>query len=1084
MAGLEKQQYEHKHESLFRDTRTIERRAISWLTVPENILWIMLSLSVALFFISDLPLGIPLLFEPILLASLGVAIVVYYAQKNAGLPLRYPKSSGLIDPKELDPATGKKLEAKGIIYLGNDLKTNEEVWTSDVMARTHMMFLGTTGSGKALPNDAPVLTPFGFKKNGDLVIGDILLLPNGETTKVVGVYPQGLKLIYGITLANNRAVECCDEHLWLIKHENNERIARTDEIISLVKKGESVEIPCVDILAGQKNYTSSDVAWSKITKISPKKYKLSTCILVDTKEHLFITGDINGDLSAGIVTHNTEFLLSVVCNALIHGSGFIYVDGKADSSLYGKIYSMARQFGREDDVRVINFQTGAKDIFGAQPFKISNTMNPFAVGSAGMLTNLVVSLMSSGKGDMWENRAISFIEALMKPLVFLRDTYGFMLDVDVIRSFFDLNRLEELTWRDAAKYPGLEQSLGGMESYLRNVPGYNKNNFQKQAETTHEQHGFITMQLIRTFNSLADTYGYIMKTPLAEIDFLDVFLNRRILVVLLPALEKSPAELQNLGKIIVASIKATMAVGLGSQLEGSWAQVLESKPTTSPSPFMCVLDEYGYYSVEGFSVVPAQARSLGFSAIFAGQDLPAFQKSSEKESESTLANTNTKVCGKLICTKTAKYFTDYSGQGTYTRTGGFEVADGVSGGFKETGTASIERMDRVTLDDLMQQGSGRWHLWFGPDIIKLKSFFCNPSKVQTIRVNRLLRVSSPSFDAVKLYRDANRNFRKALATPEVGLASKLNQSPVHDFMILGKWHRDFISKPGPHQAVCALAYYLQDSEKRTAVFEDLMESMRNRPQPFEEFGKEDVEFSSLKDSRENDEFNKYLQESTKGLDSNIKDPFNDSRNPSKVDLSYLGMDALSGLDFNVTSSTNVTEVNNDSKFNDQTNRKINNEFSISLDDDVEGNVLDNFITDDTPSEPDSAWSIDENSNDMSADVSDIETFKGATVFGVQGVDNIRDVLGITEIDRKPADADQGQLDRDKTELGLNFIERQLGSTDEEAQFNSEVTARKIAEFTKYPITPPAVDKVSAESLTDVARRVLNQLEKHSAKEEI
>jgi len=39
----------------------------------------------------------------------------------------------------------------------------------------------------------------------------------------------------------------------------------------------------------------------------------------------------------------------------------------------------------------------------------------------------------------------------------------------------------------------------------------------------------------------------------------------------------------------------------------------------------------GYYAVEGFAVVPAQARSLGFSAIFAGQDLPAFQKASKEE---------------------------------------------------------------------------------------------------------------------------------------------------------------------------------------------------------------------------------------------------------------------------------------------------------------------------------------------------------------------------------------------------------------------------------------------------------------------
>ena len=76
------------------------------------------------------------------------------------------------------------------------------------------------------------------------------------------------------------------------------------------------------------------------------------------------------------------------------------------------------------------------------------------------------------------------------------------------------------------------------------------------------------MQLTRVFTSLADTYGHIMRTNLADVDLKDVVLNRRILVVLLPALEKSPDELSNLGKIVIASLKAMMAAGLGENVEG------------------------------------------------------------------------------------------------------------------------------------------------------------------------------------------------------------------------------------------------------------------------------------------------------------------------------------------------------------------------------------------------------------------------------------------------------------------------------------------------------------------------------------
>ncbi len=52
--------------------------------------------------------------------------------------------------------------------------------------------------------------------------------------------------------------------------------------------------------------------------------------------------------------------------------------------------------GREDDLLLINFMTGARDVVGAQEKRLSNTMNPFCNGSSSMLSQLVVSLMDSG----------------------------------------------------------------------------------------------------------------------------------------------------------------------------------------------------------------------------------------------------------------------------------------------------------------------------------------------------------------------------------------------------------------------------------------------------------------------------------------------------------------------------------------------------------------------------------------------------------------------------------------------------------------------------------------------------------------
>src|SRR4029078_10956905 len=172
---------------------------------------------------------------------------------------------------------------------------------------------------------------------------------------------------------------------------------------------------------------------------------------LSTSEELWFTNEdmrthalIFGSTGSG----KTEALISIAFNALAQSSGFIYVDGKGDTSLYAKIFSMVRSMGREDDLLLINFMTGARDIIGPQEKRLSNTLNPFCEVFSNRLANLVTSLMGgsnqSSDGDMWKGRAISFVEALMKLLVYMRDEGALLLDANTIRNYFVLDRLEAI----------------------------------------------------------------------------------------------------------------------------------------------------------------------------------------------------------------------------------------------------------------------------------------------------------------------------------------------------------------------------------------------------------------------------------------------------------------------------------------------------------------------------------------------------------------------------------------------------------------------------------------------------------------
>jgi len=502
-----------------------------------------------------------------------------------------------------------------------------------------------------------------------------------------------------------------------------------------------------------------------------------------TQEELWFNNDdmrthvlIFGSTGSG----KTEALVSIAFNSLTQGSGFIYIDGKGDTSLFAKIFSMCRRMGREDDLLLINFMTGARDIIGAQEKRLSNTMNPFSAGSSSMLSQLVITLMpdssgGGGDGDMWKGRAMVFVEALMKILVYMRDQGHILLDANAIRNYFDLPRLEAIVVDkqfirdkqepvDISNVP--DMIVEPISNYLTNLPGYEKSKKGKQSSSTLEQHGFITMQLTRVFGSLADTYSHIIRTNLPEVDMKDVVLNRRILVVLLPALEKSPEELSNLGKVIVSTLKAMMASGLGEEVEGSYRDVIERKPTTSPTPYVCIMDEYGYYAVKGFAVVPAQARSLGFSAIFAGQDLPAFEKASKEEAASIGANTNIKICMKLEDPKdTWEFFQKTAGEAYVTKVDSFQMQnESMTNTYRDAMTSSTEKRARIELLDLKDQREGEAHIFFKSKIVRAKMFYAAPPPVKYMRLNYFVKVEpAPSRVLLDLRRQM-ASFSAALKT--------------------------------------------------------------------------------------------------------------------------------------------------------------------------------------------------------------------------------------------------------------------------------------------------------------------------------
>ena len=80
-----------------------------------------------------------------------------------------------------------------------------------------------TGLGKAILTTEIIPTPNGYRKAGDIQVGDFLWGPEGRPVRVLARYPQQYQnKIYIITFEDGRQARCCKSHLWYARQEDSD----------------------------------------------------------------------------------------------------------------------------------------------------------------------------------------------------------------------------------------------------------------------------------------------------------------------------------------------------------------------------------------------------------------------------------------------------------------------------------------------------------------------------------------------------------------------------------------------------------------------------------------------------------------------------------------------------------------------------------------------------------------------------------------------------------------------------------------------------------------------------------------------
>lgn len=194
---------------------------------------------------------------------------------------------------------------------------------------------GRQKSGKAQPLTAKVLTPSGFKNMGEMKVGDKIIGQDGKQYNITGIFPQGIKDVYKVSMEDGGSTECCGDHLWEVSNvrRNKFTIQSTKDILSnldnqqyYIKKASFTTFFSIPMYRKCNKYR-------RIVSINLVGKKECQCISTDAPGGLYITDDF-------IVTHNTTLSLQIAANAQnLYGAKVLFYppEGRLTKLVLGQI---------------------------------------------------------------------------------------------------------------------------------------------------------------------------------------------------------------------------------------------------------------------------------------------------------------------------------------------------------------------------------------------------------------------------------------------------------------------------------------------------------------------------------------------------------------------------------------------------------------------------------------------------------------------------------------------------------------------------------------------------------------------------
>lgn len=166
-----------------------------------------------------------------------------------------------------------------------------------------------TGEGKAVSVETLIPTPVGAVPARTIRQGDTIYAGSGQLTAVLGVFPQGTKRAWRVTLEDGRFIDCDLSHLWDVQAygERGWRTLCTEEMVPLIEDGVDLYLPrngAVAFALGGVSHparTIESVPWQE-------RIYLGCSSTTENTEDSDAWAILNNLISQGVITHVSDRL--------------------------------------------------------------------------------------------------------------------------------------------------------------------------------------------------------------------------------------------------------------------------------------------------------------------------------------------------------------------------------------------------------------------------------------------------------------------------------------------------------------------------------------------------------------------------------------------------------------------------------------------------------------------------------------------------------------------------------------------------------------------------------------------------------